>query len=77
MANITIRNLDDDVVEELKARARAHRRSLEAELRQILSDAVRRPSRDELRALARSIAGLTPAVPQTDSTALIREDRNR
>lgn len=77
MANITIRNLDDDVVEELKGRAKAHRRSLEAELRQILSDAVRRPSRDELRALARGIAGLTPAVPQTDSAALIREDRGR
>ena len=77
MANITIRNLDDDVVEELKDRARAHHRSLEAELRQILSEAARRPHRDELAALAERIAQLTPATPQDDSTRLIREDRER
>jgi plasmid stability protein len=77
MANITIRNLDDDVVEELRARAKAHHRSLEAELRQILSDAARRPAMDELRALAEHIAALTPATAQEDSTALIREDRER
>lgn len=77
MANITIRNLDNDVVEELKDRARAHHRSLEGELRQILADAVRRPSMDELRAIAQGIAALTPAGPQTDSAALIREDRDQ
>ncbi len=77
MANITIRNLDDDVVEELKSRAKAHHRSLEAELRQILSDATHRPSIDELRTLAQRIAALSPAVPQTDSTELVREDRGR
>lgn len=77
MANITIRNLDNDVVEELKDRARAHHRSLEAELRQILSEAVRRPDRGELATLAERIARLTPAVPQDDSTRLIREDRER
>ncbi len=77
MANITIRNLDDDVVDELKGRAKAHHRSLEAELRQILSDAAHRPSMDELRALARGIAELTPAVPQTDSAELVRRDRGR
>jgi plasmid stability protein len=77
MANITIRNLDDDVVEQLKDRARAHHRSLEAELRQILSEAARRPGMDELKTLAERIARLTPAVPQSDSTHLIREDRER
>ena len=77
MANITIRNLDDDVVEELKGRAKAHHRSFEAELRQILSDATRLPSMDELRILAQRIAALGSAVPQTDSATLIREDRGR
>ena len=77
MANITIRNLDDDVVEELKGRAKAHHRSFEAELRQILSDAARSPSMDELRALARGIAELTPTGAQTDSAELVREDRGR
>lgn len=77
MANIIIRNLDDAIVEELKKRARTHHRSLEAELRQILSDAVSQPSHGNLRALAERIAALTPDVPQTDSTVLLREDRNR
>lgn len=77
MANITIRNLDDDVIEELKTRARSHHRSLEAELRQILGEAARRPAMDDLRALAERIAALTPAGSQSDSTALIREDRER
>ena len=36
---LTIRGLDDKVVENLKARARTRRHSLEAELREILSQA--------------------------------------
>lgn len=78
MANLTIRNLDDEVVEALKARARDHHRSLEAELRQILTEQVRRPWRGaELVARADRIAALTPDVPQTDSVDLLREDRER
>src|SRR5512132_993203 len=79
MANLTIRNVDDDIVETLKARAKAHNRSLEAEIRQILADQVRRPWRGgaELRALAEKIAAMTPNVPQTDSVELLREDRDR
>ena len=78
MANLTIRNIDDEVVEALKARAKHHNRSLEAELRQILCDHVRRPWRGaEFVARARRVAALTPDVPQTDSTLLIREDRDR
>ena len=41
MANVTIRNLEDEVVERLKARAKTHNRSLEAELREILTTAAR------------------------------------
>ena len=79
MANLTIRNVDDEVVEALKAKAKAHNRSLEAEIRQILADQVRRPSwrGAELRALAEKIAAMTPNVPQTDSVELLREDRDR
>ena len=40
MAAITVRNLDDDVKERLKARARRNGRSLEAEARVLLRDAV-------------------------------------
>ena len=50
MANVTIRNLDDGVVDRLKAQAKTHHRSLEAELREILSAVVRQTSREELLA---------------------------
>ena len=40
MANITIRNLDDDVKTRLRVRAAEHHRSMEEEARIILRDAV-------------------------------------
>jgi plasmid stability protein len=77
MATLTIRNLDDDLVAALKERARRNHRSLEAELRSLLRDVVGERSPASLRELADQIAALTPDVAQTDSTALIREDRHR
>ena len=79
MATLTIRNVDDDIVEALKARAKSHNRSLESEIRQILVDQVRRPSwrGAELLERAKRIAAMTPNVPQTDSVELLREDRDR
>ena len=77
MANLTIRNLDDAVVAKLKAQAKAHHRSLEAELREILSRTARAPVSLNRRAIAEQIAAMTPDVPQTDSVELLREDRRR
>jgi plasmid stability protein len=77
MATLTIRKVDDDVVAALKLRAKRNQRSLEAEVRELLLDAVARGSATSLRDLADQIAALTPKVPQTDSTDLIREDRMR
>ena len=77
MANVTIRNLDDAVVERLKERAKANHRSLEAELREILTRSAGSMTREELIAFAKRIAAKTPDVPQTDSAELIREDRDR
>jgi plasmid stability protein len=76
MANLTIRNLDDEVVAKLKAQAKAHHRSLEAELREILSATVGRQAREDFLARADRIAAMTPKNYQTDSTLLIREDRD-
>jgi plasmid stability protein len=39
MAQLVVRNLEDDVKARLQARARRHRRSLEAEIRDILRNA--------------------------------------
>ncbi len=41
MANITIRNLDDDVKTRLRVRAAEHHRSMEEEVRIILRNAVK------------------------------------
>lgn len=41
MADLSIRNLDDGVRESLRLRAAAHGRSMEAEVRAILTEAVR------------------------------------
>ena len=74
MASLTIRNLDDWVIATLKHLAKAHNRSLEAEVREILK---RDAARTDLIARAERIAAMTPDVPQTDSTTILREDRDR
>lgn len=76
MASVTIRNLDDEVVARLKDRAKANKRSLEAELREILTRSAGSMTGEEFRQLAERISAMTPDVPQTDSTLLIREDRD-
>jgi plasmid stability protein len=43
---VSIRNLDDQVKERLRVRAARHGRSMEAEMRAILTDAVREPGED-------------------------------
>lgn len=78
MAKLTVRNVDDDVVARLKFLAEAHDRSLEAEIRQILREAARAPTPRELQVIAGRIRAMTPSDrPQTDSTELIRADRDR
>lgn len=77
MATVTIRNLDDEVVKILKERARTNHRSLEAELRVLLTDTAHGPEAVDLKALAERIAAMTPGPLQTDSADLIREDRDR
>lgn len=44
MAAVSIRDLDDQVKERLRIRAAHHGRSMEAEIRAILADAVTEPS---------------------------------
>jgi plasmid stability protein len=77
MASVTIRNLDDEILVRLKARAKANSRSLEAELRVILGECARTSQAAELRARAERIAEMTPDIPQTDSVELLNELRNR
>lgn len=53
MASISVRDLDDGVRERLRVRAARNGRSMEAEVRAILTDAVREPERED---------GLIPAL---------------
>ncbi len=48
MANLIVRNLDDDIVCALKERAARHNRSAEAEHRAILQQVLSRPPRKSL-----------------------------
>ncbi len=76
MAQVIVRNLDDQVVATLKRKAELHGCSLEQELRDILSKAARL-TKEERVALSKRFRAMTPpGVPQTDSAELIREDRD-
>ena len=75
---LTVRGLDDKVIERLKTRARTRRRSFEAELREILVQASRQPLILDALAEADRIAAMTPRdVPQTDSVVLLRAGGGR
>jgi plasmid stability protein len=76
MANLSIRNLDEGVVERLRRRARSHNRSLEAEIRDILTDATH-ISREEFWAYAAKRREELRGKWDGDLTAMIREDRDR
>jgi antitoxin FitA len=77
MSELRVRNMDDWILAELKAQAKAHGRSLEAELRERLLELALRPRQEMAERAARlrgSIAkehGLLP-----DSAASIRQERD-
>ena len=78
MGTLTIRNLDDRVIERLEAQARKHGRSLEGEIRRMLTERVDRRFRiASFRERTRELVSATAGTPQTDSTALLRADRDR
>jgi antitoxin FitA len=76
MAQVLVRNLDDQVVTALRRKAELHGHSLEQELRLTLTAAARLTPEERV-ALARRIRSLTPTgVEQSDSAELIRQDRD-
>lgn len=73
MTTLTVRGLDDRIIEQLKARARTRQRSLEAELREILIQASSQPLILDALAEADRIAAMTPRrMPQADTTVLLQ-----
>jgi plasmid stability protein len=74
MANVLVRNLDDQVLEQLKTAAKAHGRSLQAEIHDVLRNASARRLAETRRLSAQWLKRLAGS-KQTDSAASIREDR--
>lgn len=76
MAQVLVRDLDPEVIERLKSRARRHGRSLQSEVKSILEAAAplsMRDARDLAEDWQRRLAGKISG----DSSDLIREDRER
>lgn len=55
MANLLVRNVDEALVQSLRERAAAHGRSAEAEHREILATALRKPQRKTFAEVLMSI----------------------
>lgn len=75
MAQVLVRNLAEEVVEALKRKAELRGRSLEQELREILAAAATQPCAERL-AMADRVRALGSEGAASDSTELIREDRD-
>lgn len=81
MPSITIRNLSEDTVTRLKARAQANRRSLEGEVRTLLDAAARHPAGrqaliGDMETLARSIESRNAERALPDSATTLADLRD-
>jgi len=76
VAQVVIRNIDEDAMRRLRSRAARKGVSLERELRAIITEAARRDRtgfRERAAVFRRKLAGRR----HSDSTAMIRKDRSR
>jgi plasmid stability protein len=75
MAQVLIRNLPETVVEAHRARARAHGRSLEQELREVIERAAPYSPEERLAVALRFQSQTRPATP-LDPVEAVREGRD-
>jgi len=76
MANLHVRNLEDDLVARLKRRAARHGRSVEAEHREILRQALAAEVEPSWEDLAAELRKLTRDRKHTPAEILVREGRD-
>ena len=76
MAQVLVRDLDPEVLERLKSRARLHGRSLQGELKVIL-EAAAVFSMSEAREVSERWRQRLAGQMTSDSSDLLREDRDR
>ncbi len=77
MATALVRDLDDGVYERLKARAAGNNRSLEAELREILTLASKQVDIATARAAADAMRKRLEGRPHSDSGEILAQERMR
>jgi plasmid stability protein len=77
MADVTIHDVDPAALERFKATAEANGHSVEEELRAIIENRTRKLTIEETRLLAREWQERFRGQSFSDSTELIREDRER
>ena len=75
MAQVIVRNLDEQVVSSLKFKAELHGHSLEQEVREILKRAAELTPEEKIALVDRTAAKQKRPLAD-DSTDLIREDRD-
>jgi plasmid stability protein len=78
MSNVLIRDVPDEIINDLKQMAKLHNRPLQQELREILVRTASQPYRDVARQAAEirgRLAGNHRSF--TDSSEMLRENRDR
>lgn len=75
VGQVLVRNLDERVIERLKAKAELHGQSLEQELRDILSAAAPL-THDEKFELSRRLVEKSPSLRHVDTGAAVRYGRD-
>jgi plasmid stability protein len=76
MASLSVRNLDDELVARLKRRAVRHGHSAEAEVREILRQALAAETEPSFDDLAAEFRALTAGRRHTPAEVLQREGRD-
>jgi antitoxin FitA len=76
MAQLIVRNLDQELVARLKLHAAEHGRSAEAEHREILRQALAEEPRRSFKELAAKVRSMTAGRTHTPSEMLLREGRD-
>ena len=76
MAQLLVRNLDPEIIENLKERARQNNRSLQGEAKALLEEAIPVSAREALEISKQWRSRLAGKI-RGDSAGMIREDRQR
>ena len=77
MGDVLVRNLEDEVINQLKKRASGRNRSLQAEVKEILEQAARYVTMTEAQQAALEIRRNFGDQTFTDSVGMLGEDRGR